>query len=45
LTLPAERDQLNTRSAPRFGGLRAHVYGLVQQAKQGRRTPARTPRA
>ena len=44
IDLPAERDQLNTRSASRFAELRAHVDGLVQQAKQGRHAPARTPR-
>lgn len=35
--LPGERDQLTTRSAPRFAELRAHIYRLVQQAKEGRR--------
>ena len=43
IDLPDERDQLTTRSAPRFAELRAHVYGLVQRAKQGGRageTPA-----
>src|SRR6266508_268237 len=44
IDLPAERDRLNTRSASRFAELRAHVDGLVQQAKQGRHAPARTPR-
>jgi len=38
--LPAERDQLSTRSAPRFAELRAHVYSLIQQAKQGHRPGA-----
>lgn len=33
--LPAERDQLETRSSPRFAELRHHVYELIQQAKQG----------
>jgi len=32
--LPAERDQLSTRSSARFGELRAHVYALIQQAKK-----------
>jgi len=35
--LPAERDQLGTRSDPRFTALRAEVYTLVQQAKRGAR--------
>ncbi|MBT0768413.1 ABC transporter ATP-binding protein [Kineosporia sp. J2-2] len=39
--LPAARDQLTTRSDARFAELRAHVYRLIQQAKQGlRETPA-----
>ena len=33
--LPAERDQLTTRSDARFGELRGHVYSLIQQAKAG----------
>ena len=33
--LPAERDQLGTRSLPRFAELRAHVYARIQEAKQG----------
>jgi NitT/TauT family transport system ATP-binding protein len=37
IDLPAERDQLQTRSAERFGELRGHVYELVQQAKKGQR--------
>jgi NitT/TauT family transport system ATP-binding protein len=32
--LPAERDQLNTRSDPRFVELRGHIYSLVQKAKR-----------
>ncbi len=35
--LPADRDQLTTRSAPRFSELRGHVYQLIQQAKAGHR--------
>ncbi|MFD0686073.1 ABC transporter ATP-binding protein [Actinomadura fibrosa] len=35
--LPDGRDQLTTRSAPRFAELRAHIYKLVQQAKEGHR--------
>jgi NitT/TauT family transport system ATP-binding protein len=37
IDLPGERDQLTTRSLPRFAELRAHVYELVQGAKHGRR--------
>jgi NitT/TauT family transport system ATP-binding protein len=37
IDLPGERDQLGTRSAPRFAQLRAHVYELIQQAKAGHR--------
>jgi len=33
--LPAERDQLHTRVAPRFAELRTHVYEQVQSAKRG----------
>jgi NitT/TauT family transport system ATP-binding protein len=33
--LPAERDQLHTRSLPRFAELRSEVYELIQQAKRG----------
>ncbi len=40
IDLPAERDQLTTRSLPRFTELRAHVYERVQQAKAGAQ-PAR----
>ncbi len=32
--LPEERDQLTTRSDPRFVELRAHVYSRIQKAKQ-----------
>jgi len=35
--LPAERDQLTTRSDARFGELRGHVYSLIQKAKAGHR--------
>jgi NitT/TauT family transport system ATP-binding protein len=34
IDLPDERDQLDTRSHPRFAELRTHVYSLVQRAKQ-----------
>ncbi|MQA63232.1 MAG: ATP-binding cassette domain-containing protein [Actinophytocola sp.] len=37
IDLPAERDQLTTRSLPRFAELRAHVYERIQQAKGGHR--------
>ncbi|WP_345562606.1 ABC transporter ATP-binding protein [Nonomuraea rosea] len=37
IDLPDERDQLTTRSLPRFAELRAHVYELVQRAKGGHR--------
>jgi NitT/TauT family transport system ATP-binding protein len=33
--LPGERDQLSTRSDPRFSRLRTHVYAQIQQAKRG----------
>jgi NitT/TauT family transport system ATP-binding protein len=35
IDLPAERDQLTTRSMPRFTELRAHVYEQIQLAKRG----------
>ncbi len=35
--LPDERDQLSTRSTPKFAELRAHVYEQIQLAKQGYR--------
>ena len=34
IDLPAERDQLETRSLPRFTELRAHVYEQIQKAKK-----------
>jgi NitT/TauT family transport system ATP-binding protein len=37
--LPADRDQLGTRSQPRFAELRAHLYGEIQRAKQGAGPP------
>ena len=33
--LPGERDQLSTRSDPRFIQLRTHLYAQIQQAKRG----------
>jgi NitT/TauT family transport system ATP-binding protein len=35
IDLPAERDQLHTRVAPRFAELRTHVYEQIQTAKRG----------
>ncbi|MEU1185029.1 ABC transporter ATP-binding protein [Streptomyces sp. NPDC005820] len=40
--LPAERDQLHTRVAPRFAELRTHVYEQIQAAKRGEPRDART---
>ncbi|WP_026453808.1 ABC transporter ATP-binding protein [Saccharomonospora iraqiensis] len=40
--LPDERDQITTRSTPRFGELRTHVWELIQQAKAGERSPEDT---
>ncbi|PXY23358.1 ABC transporter [Prauserella coralliicola] len=37
IDLPTERDQLTTRSLPRFTELRGRVYELVQAAKRGER--------
>ncbi|MFK3984697.1 ABC transporter ATP-binding protein [Micromonospora sp. NPDC050397] len=37
IDLPAERDQLGTRSSTRFAELRAHVFGQIQRAKDGHR--------
>ncbi len=37
IDLPAERDQLETRSMHEFAELRHHVYELIQKAKQGHR--------
>ena len=43
--LPEERDQLTTRSDPRFTQLRTHLYAQVQQAKRGgdQPTPPASP--
>ncbi|MEN3307066.1 MAG: NitT/TauT family transport system ATP-binding protein [Micromonosporaceae bacterium] len=43
--LPDQRDQLGTRSDPRFTELRRTVYALVQAAKRGERTPGFVPEA
>lgn len=34
IDLPPERDQLTTRSTPRFTELRSHVYEQIQKAKR-----------
>jgi NitT/TauT family transport system ATP-binding protein len=44
IDLPEDRDQLNTRSLPRFTELRHHVYEQIQLAKKGHR-PAATAAA
>lgn len=36
IDLPAERDQLETRSSPEFAKLRSHIYELIQLAKSGK---------
>ncbi|MET4134094.1 ABC transporter ATP-binding protein [Pseudarthrobacter sp. PvP090] len=40
IDLPEERDQLETRSLPRFTELRHHVYEQIQLAKKGHRPAA-----
>jgi ABC-type nitrate/sulfonate/bicarbonate transport system ATPase subunit len=35
IDLPADRDQLSTRSDPKFTTLRSHVYEQIQAAKSG----------
>jgi len=40
IDLPEDRDQLNTRSLPRFIELRHHVYEQIQLAKKGHRPAA-----
>jgi NitT/TauT family transport system ATP-binding protein len=35
IDLPDERDQLSTRSDPRFTELRSHIYAEIQEAKRG----------
>ena len=42
IDLPDDRDQLTTRSTPRFTELRSQVYELIQQAKRGHRPAAAT---
>jgi NitT/TauT family transport system ATP-binding protein len=39
IDLPRERDQLTTRSLPRFGELRGHVYRQIQRARGAREFP------
>jgi NitT/TauT family transport system ATP-binding protein len=41
--LPDERDQLTTRSEPRFTQLRSHVWAQIQRAKRGGDQPAPPP--
>ncbi|WP_051423070.1 ABC transporter ATP-binding protein [Arthrobacter sp. MA-N2] len=43
--LPTQRDQLSTRTDPRFADLRAHVYSLIQLAKRGKEAMAPELRA
>ncbi|GIG91231.1 ABC transporter ATP-binding protein [Plantactinospora endophytica] len=43
IDLPAERDQLGTRSSARFGELRAKVFGQIQRAKGARPTDPAPP--
>jgi NitT/TauT family transport system ATP-binding protein len=43
IDLPDQRDQLETRSSPRFAELRHHVYELIQQAKRGYRPDGEQP--
>jgi NitT/TauT family transport system ATP-binding protein len=38
--LPGERDQLTTRSDPRFTQLRTHLYAQIQRAKRGGGEPS-----
>jgi NitT/TauT family transport system ATP-binding protein len=41
--LPGQRDQLSTRSDPRFTQLRTHLYAQIQRAKRGGGQPAPPP--
>ena len=41
--LPAEREQVETRSSARFAELRTRVHRGIQDAKAGRRTPSEHP--
>jgi NitT/TauT family transport system ATP-binding protein len=41
--LPADRDQLTTRSDPRFAELRKDMYAQIQRAKRGQRESAPQP--
>ena len=41
--LPGDRDQLTTRSDPRFTRLRSHVYAQIQQAKRAGGQPVPPP--
>lgn len=42
IDLPDERDQLGTRSLPRFDAYRKELYGHIQRAKAGERPAAET---
>jgi NitT/TauT family transport system ATP-binding protein len=42
IDLPSGRDQLETRSDPRFVELRTHVYARIQEAKHAGGPPAVT---
>ncbi|WP_299960458.1 ABC transporter ATP-binding protein [uncultured Modestobacter sp.] len=41
--LPADREQVDTRSSARFAALRTRVHRGIQDAKAGRRTPSEQP--
>jgi NitT/TauT family transport system ATP-binding protein len=43
IDLPAERDQLDTRSLGRFVELRRHIYAEIRAAKNGRESPSARP--
>jgi NitT/TauT family transport system ATP-binding protein len=43
IDLPAGRDQLTTRSMPRFAELRGHVYEQIQRAKKASSTAGTAP--
>nr|WP_109689030.1 ABC transporter ATP-binding protein [Branchiibius hedensis] len=44
IDLPEERNQLTTRSDPRFGELRGRIWDLVQRAKKGQRPDSEADR-
>ncbi|MDV3221473.1 MAG: ABC transporter ATP-binding protein [Intrasporangium sp.] len=43
IDLPVDRDQLETRASTRFAELRHDVYGLIQEAKAGKRPEQELP--